>query len=104
MIKELVLFKGKLFRNIELKSQYDSFLAECLVKYGNAGSGKTSYLSKTIYEELIYLTGKEAFSFIVKELRGRKYFSISVDPTHHVSHLDHLTATFRYIFDSGSIE
>ena len=42
----------------ELISQYDPFLAEHLVKYRNFGSGKTSYLLKTIYEELIHLMGK----------------------------------------------
>ena len=36
---------GKFLGIIELISQYDLFLAEHLVKYGNLGSGKTSYLA-----------------------------------------------------------
>ena len=36
---------GKILGIIELISQYDLFLAEHLVKYGNLGSGKTSYLA-----------------------------------------------------------
>ena len=61
---------------IELISQYDPFLTEHLVKYGNLDSGKTSYLFKTIYKELVHLMGKEVFSFIIKEMKNRKCFSI----------------------------
>ena len=89
---------------IELISQYDPFLAEHLVKYGNLRSGKTSYLSKTIFEELIHLTGKEVFSFLIKEMKDRKYFSLSVDSTPDVSHTDQLTVMVRYVFVSGPIE
>ena len=89
---------------IELISQYDPFLAEHLVKYRNLRSGKTSYLSKTIFEELIHLTGKEFFSFLIKEMKDRKYFSLSVDSTPDVSHTDQLTVMVRYVLVSGPIE
>ena len=82
---------GKCSGIVELVSQYDPFLAENLVKYGNLGSGNTSYLSETIYQELIHLMGNKVFSFIVKELKGRKYFSLIVDSTADVSHTDQLT-------------
>ena len=62
---------------IQLISQHDPFLAKHLVKYGNLGSGKTSYLSKTIYEELIHLMRKEIFSFIGKEMKGKIFLDIS---------------------------
>ena len=78
---------GKIWGIIELISQHDPFLAKHLVKCGNLGSGKTSFLLKNIFEELIHLMGKEVFSFIVKEMEGRKYFSISVDSTPDVSHI-----------------
>ena len=96
--------KGSFLGITELISQYDPSLAEHLVKYGNLGSGKTSYLSKTIYEELIHLMRKEVFSFIIKKMKDRIYFSISVDSTPDVSHTDHLTVTVRYVLDSGPIE
>ena len=50
---------GNFLGIIELISQYDPFLAEHLVKYGNLGSGKTCCLSKTIYEDIIHVMGKE---------------------------------------------
>ena len=95
---------GNFLGIIELISQYDPFLAEHLVKHGNLGSGKTPYLSKTIYEELIHLTGKEVFSFTIKEMKDSKYFSISVDSTPDVSHTDQLTVIVCYVHHSGPIE
>ena len=71
---------------IELTSQYDAFLAENLVKYGTLGSGNTSYLFKTIYKEfIIHFMVKEVFSFTVKEMKDRKYFSLSVDSTPYLT-------------------
>ena len=48
--------------------------------------------------------GKQVFSFIVKEMKYRKYFSISVESTADVSHTDQLTVTDRCALDSGPIE
>ena len=52
----------------------------------------------------MYLMGKQVFSFIVKEMKYRKYFSISVESTADVSHTDQLTVTVRCALDSGPIE
>ena len=79
----------KFFRKTECTSYYDTSLADHLEKYGDLGSGETSYASKVIYEELIHL--KQVFSFIVKEMKDRKYFSISVDSTPGVSNTCQLT-------------
>ena len=38
---------------LELLAQYDSFLADHIAKYGNAGKGIPSYLSSTICDELL---------------------------------------------------
>ena len=79
----------KFFRKTECTSYYDTSLADHLEKYGDLGSGETSYVSKVIYEELIHL--KQVFSFIVKEMKDRKYFSISVDSMPDVSNTRQLT-------------
>lgn len=44
---------GKFLGTIGILSQIETFLGEYLKLYANNGSGTTSYLSKTIYEELI---------------------------------------------------
>ena len=79
-------------------------MAEHLVKFGNLGSGKTFHLSRTIYEELTHLIGKEVSSFAVKEMKLRKYVSISVDSTPDVSHTDQLIVIVPYALDGGPIE
>lgn len=42
---------GKFLMAIELVAQFDPFLAQHISRYGNPGSGHTSYLSSTIYED-----------------------------------------------------
>lgn len=79
-------------------------MAEHLVKFGNLGSEKTSHLSRTIYEELAHLIGKEVSSFTVKEMKLRKYVSISVDSTPDVSHTDQSIVIVPYALDGGPIE
>ena len=37
-------------------------------------------------------------------MKDRKYFSISVDSTPHVTHTDLLTVTVCHVSDSGTIE
>ena len=80
----------KIFRK-NCISHYDTSLADHVEKHGNLGLGETSYISKVIYKELIHLMGKEVFSFIVKEMKDRKFFSISVDSTPDVGNTHQLT-------------
>ena len=47
--------------------------------------------------------GKEVFTFIIKEMKDRKYFSISAYSTPNVSHTYQLTVIV-YVFDSGPKE
>ena len=95
---------GNFLGIIELISQHDPFLGVHLVKYRNLDTGKASYLSKIIYEEVIHLMGKGIFSFIIKEMKDRKCFSISFDSAPDVSHTDQLTVMVRYGLVIVSIE
>ena len=52
----------------ELIAQFDPFLMGHLKKSGNPGSGRQSYLSSTIYEEIILLMAKYVKNYIVTEL------------------------------------
>lgn len=47
------------------------------------------------------LLGKHVVSEIVKEVKAKKYFSISVDSTPDISNIDQLTLIIRYL-DSES--
>ena len=43
-------------------------------------------------------------SIIVQEIKSAKYFSISLDSTPDLAHIDQLTFTVRYVLPSGPVE
>lgn len=66
----------------------DPFLAEHIKKYKNPGSGHTNYLSSTIYEEFISLMASKTREVIISEIKASKYYSIIVDSSPDLSHVD----------------
>ncbi|KYN03086.1 Zinc finger MYM-type protein 1 [Cyphomyrmex costatus] len=88
--------------SLELLVEYDPFLAEYISRYGNPSSGRTSYLSSLICNEFIELMAEEILQVIFKEARESKYFSIIVDSTPDLSHIDQLTLILRYVKPDGS--
>ena len=95
---------GNYLGTLELIAQFDPFLNEHNKKYGNAGRGIPSYLSSTICNEFIDVMGQKVLKIIVAEIQESKYFSISVDSTPDVTHVDQLTFTFRYVKQDGPVE
>lgn len=89
---------------IELLSKLDPFLEQHIRTHANQGRGQTSYLSSTVMEELIELMGNEVFLQIVDKCRSAKFYSISVDSTPDISHIDQLTCVVRYVLPSGPVE
>ena len=89
---------------LELLSEYDTFLAEHISNHANKGRGHASYLSSTICEEMIELMGHKVLSVIVDEIKTAKYFSISVDSTPDIMHVDQLTLIIRFVLQSGPVE
>ncbi len=88
---------------LELIAQFDPFLREHLEKYGQKGRGTTSYLSSTVCEELICLMGEKVKKTIAEELQNAKYFSVIVDSTPDMSHVDQLTFNFRFVSEEGKV-
>lgn len=73
-------------------------------KYRNPGKGNTSYLSANICNQFIGIMGKQVLMKIVGELKAAKYFSISIDSTPDLSHVDQLTFFVRYVKDGVPVE
>uniref|UniRef100_A0A672HX76 TTF-type domain-containing protein n=1 Tax=Salarias fasciatus TaxID=181472 RepID=A0A672HX76_SALFA len=86
---------------LELISQFDPFLAEHRNRHGLKGRGSVSYLSSTICEEFIDMMGEKTRQVIAEELRDAKYFSVIVDSTPDLSHVDQLTFIFRFVSKQG---
>ena len=88
---------GNFIGLLELIAQFDPFLAEHIKNYGDSGSGKTNYLSKTTCEELIVLMARKVLQSISDDVLKSKYYGLSVDSTPDVSHKDQLCVILRYI-------
>lgn len=85
----------------ELLSEYDSFLAKHLLKYGGKGKGSTSYISRTTCEEVVTLMAEAVKDAIIQEVKLAKYFSLIIDSMPDISHTDQLTVVIRYVLENG---
>nr|XP_047122894.1 zinc finger MYM-type protein 1-like [Hydra vulgaris] len=92
---------GNFMMSLELIAQFDPFLAQHIEKFGNKGKGSTSYLSFNIYEQFISIMADNVIQQMVKEIKEAKYFSISIDSTPDISHVDQLSFIFRYVQKNG---
>ncbi|XP_041432322.1 zinc finger MYM-type protein 1-like [Xenopus laevis] len=90
---------------LELIAKYDPFLEQHIKKYGGeSGRGVSNYMSSTIVEEFIELMGNKVAQVIVQELYTAKYFSLIVDSTPDLSHVDQLAIVLRYVNKDGPVE
>lgn len=88
---------------LELIAEFDPFLKEHIEKHGNKGRGKPSYLSSTVCEEFISLMGDKTQKVIAEEIRHAKYFSVIVDSSPDLAHVEQLTFVFRFVSADGRI-
>ena len=58
---------GNFLGVMELIAEFDPFLAKHVEEFGNQGRGNPSYLSSTIYEEVIQIMAKKVKEHIVAE-------------------------------------
>ncbi|XP_022900865.1 zinc finger MYM-type protein 1-like [Onthophagus taurus] len=93
---------GNFLMAVELLAEFDPFLKEHIKNYGRPGSGKTNYLSSTTYEEIVYIMAQRCREVISANVRIAKYFSIIVDSTPDISHVDQLSIVIRYFQECGS--
>lgn len=92
---------GNFLGTIELLAKFDPFIAQHIEKYGNKGKGTPSYLSSSIYEELLLLMKNDIIKIILKELKAAKYYSLIVDSTPDIANVDQLVIALRYVLPSG---
>jgi len=65
------------------------------------GKDQTNYLSHLTYEKFIMLMAVEVQNKIVEEIISAQYFSISIDSTPDIGHIDQLSFIFRYVNSDG---
>ena len=91
------VLEGLSYSVLELTGQFDPFLWQYIRTHANHGRGHTSYLSKTICEELIAMMSKQGIGLIKAETTMSRYLSVSVNSTPNITHTDHLTTCLRYV-------
>ena len=89
---------------LELIAEFDPFLKDHIDTHAQKGRGNVSYLSKTICEDIIELIAKKVLNHIKNEIITAKYWSIIVDSTPDISHVDQLSVIFRYYFQGHVYE
>ena len=89
---------------LELLAQFDPFIAAHIEKYGGKGKGSVSFISSTICNELIDILGKKVKKTIIDQVKEAKYFSLTVDSTPDISHVDHLACVLRYVLEDSPVE
>lgn len=92
------IHNGNYMMMLESISEFDNFL-----RHGNPGRGNVSYLSSTICDEFLSIIGNQVRQLIVDEIKLAKYYSIIVDSTPDVAHVDQLSLCFRYVSATGEI-
>lgn len=87
---------------LELLAEYDTLLKSHIKRYANKGKGHVSYLSFNIANEFIHVLATEVSRIVIREIEKSKYFSMIIDSTPDVSHVDQLTIVLRYVDQTGS--
>lgn len=97
---------GNFMGIIELISEFDPFLKEHLKKCQSSSGRTVSYLSKTTYEELIAVMGKQVLRAIIDQINNKdvQYYSIIVDSTPDLAHIDQLAIVVRYCYQGLTYE
>ncbi|KAF2888161.1 hypothetical protein ILUMI_18011 [Ignelater luminosus] len=81
---------GNFMGTLELLAEFDPFMCEHIQQRELRPKPFTSYLSKTVYEQIVEIMGKQVIRRITAEINSddAKYYSIVVDSTPDLSHND----------------
>lgn len=87
---------GNFLQEIELIAKFDPILRDH-IKCAQAQPGHVHYMSKTIQNELIQILADNVKSVIVQEIQAAKYFSVMLDCTPDISHMEQMSVVLRIV-------
>lgn len=96
--------KGNYLTCIEYLAQFDSFFKNHLERFSNTGKGHVNYLSHHVCEEFIQIMSEKVTNHLIAQVKEAMYYSIIVDSTPDVSHVDQLTVILRFVNTAGEIK
>ena len=77
--------------------QFDPFLSQHIRQFANRERGHSSFLSKTICDEIVTIMGQKMLGVIKREIVKSSHFFISVDSTPDITRTDQLTIIIRQV-------
>ncbi|GFS92555.1 zinc finger MYM-type protein 1 [Trichonephila clavipes] len=91
---------GNFMGTLELLAEFNPFIREHIEQRELQPKSLISYLSKTIYEQIIEIMGKQIIKTITTQINNddTKYYSIVMDSTPDLSYNDQLAIVLRYCF------
>ncbi|GBP13144.1 Zinc finger MYM-type protein 1 [Eumeta japonica] len=91
---------GNFMGAMELLAEFDPFIREHIEQRELRPKAIISYLSKTVYEEIIEIMGQQLLKQIITQIKNddTKYYSTVMDSTPDLSHNDQLAIVLRYCF------
>ncbi|XP_025425994.1 zinc finger MYM-type protein 1-like [Sipha flava] len=92
---------GNFLKIIELMALYDPIMSEHVRRTMNT-KNKTHYLGKDIQNEIISLISGAIKTRILNMVKEAKYFSIILDCTPDLSHVEQMTIIIRFVFVESS--
>ena len=83
-------------KEVELMAQFDPVMKDHIRKI-KCETSHQRYLGKTIQNELIECISGKILSTMVQEIKKCKYFSLVLDCTPDVSHIEQLSVVIRIL-------
>lgn len=95
---------GNFLGILEVIAEFDPFLSDHIARHGNKGKGHPSYLSKSICDDFVDMMGQTVRKRVVEEVQRAKYYSLIVDSTPDIAHVDQLSVVLRYCLEGNVYE
>ena len=89
----------KLLEFLDILAKYDTVLAEHLA----SSRGNEKYISPKIQNDFIAALAKQTQEAILNEIQEARYFTILLDSTRDISHIDQLSFCFRFVNNKGKV-
>ncbi|XP_065662783.1 uncharacterized protein LOC136085408 [Hydra vulgaris] len=87
---------GNFLKFIEILGNYDPIMSKHIQRI-KTSEIHTTYLGKTIQNEIVELLANKIKNHILAKLERAKYYSLILDCTPDISHMEQMTVVFRFV-------
>uniref|UniRef100_G3NC70 HAT C-terminal dimerisation domain-containing protein n=1 Tax=Gasterosteus aculeatus TaxID=69293 RepID=G3NC70_GASAC len=88
---------GNFLKEVELMAMFDPIMKEHLNRVERGTASQNSYLGHHVQNEVIELLSSQIISAIVDDIKQAKFFSVILDCTPYISHIEQLSVVIRVV-------